>query len=219
MASRRLNQLPFSEENKKKIVAAINGGESAQLYIPANFAHDKDVVLAAVAQYGGALRYAGKLSNDAEVAIAAIKQSPWAIKYASSELFHNREFMLQVCVLNGFSLEYTSESLKSDEEVVMLAVQQDGLSLEFASEELRRNSRICEAALKNDGRALQFVAIPDEDMDIRTLVEVCHDYPLAIEFVPVSLRKQYKREFSPFEYYRDYQYIELPNPFFRFEEA
>eukprot|EP01051_Picozoa_sp_SAG22_P012986 SAG22_NODE_1405_length_4491_cov_3.141849_1_plen_1328_part_10 len=74
---------------------------------------DKEVVLAAVAKHGPALRHAAAgLKGDRNVVLAAVAQ-------------------------NGRALEYVAEELKGDREVVLAAVAQHTLALEHAAAELK----------------------------------------------------------------------------------
>lgn len=59
------------------------------------FKNDKDVVLAAVTNYGEALQYASEvLKNDKDVVLTAVMKSPGALQYAS-EKFQNDPILLQ----------------------------------------------------------------------------------------------------------------------------
>jgi hypothetical protein len=76
---------------------------------------DKDVVMAAVSNYGLALRFASdQLKADKEVVIIAVSQ-------------------------NGDSLYDASKELQNDREVVMIAVSQDGFFLYYASKEVQND--------------------------------------------------------------------------------
>ena len=51
---------------------------------------NRDEVLAAVQENGGALEYASdELKNDREIVLAAVQQKGWALQYASDE--HKKE--------------------------------------------------------------------------------------------------------------------------------
>ena len=58
---------------------------------------DREVVLAAVKEWGGALEYASEeVRGDREVVLAAVKRSGCALEYASEELKNDPEFMKEV---------------------------------------------------------------------------------------------------------------------------
>lgn len=67
----------------------------------------RELLLAAVCQYGGALWYASKaLRADREIVLVAVSQNGFALKYASDELRGDREIVLAAVSQNGRAIEY-----------------------------------------------------------------------------------------------------------------
>jgi len=121
--------------------------------------NDKDVVMAAVAQNGCALRYASNaLCADRDVVMAAVAQNRHAVRYASEELRNDKEIMLAAVTQYGPSLRYASKELCADREVVMAAIAQDSASLKYADEYFRNNKEVVLAAVKNYGPVLQYAS-------------------------------------------------------------
>ena len=77
---------------------------------------DREVVLAAVKQNGGALAFASDdlLFGDREVMLAAVTGNPCGIMFASKELCADREIVLTATMLDGFSLSFASDKLQDD---------------------------------------------------------------------------------------------------------
>ena len=119
---------------------------------------DRQVVLAAVKQFGNALEYASKeLRADREIVLAAVKRNGWALRFASKELRADRQFVLAAVKAGGDALQFASVELRADREVVLAAVAQRGDALRFASEELRTDGEITIAAV---GKLLDDSNIP-----------------------------------------------------------
>eukprot|EP01051_Picozoa_sp_SAG22_P020497 SAG22_NODE_4161_length_1362_cov_19.376880_3_plen_253_part_01 len=97
---------------------------------------DREVVLAAVAQDGGALVYAAEgLRGDREVVLAAVAQDGGALGHAAEGLRGDREVVLAAVAQYGQSaglvLEHAAAELQGDREVVLAAVAQDGGALVY----------------------------------------------------------------------------------------
>ena len=77
--------------------------------------NDREVVLAAVAQYGRALQYAAaELKNDCEVVLAAVAQDGCALMWAAAELKNDREVVLAAVAQDGDALHYAPAKLRTD---------------------------------------------------------------------------------------------------------
>ena len=96
-----------------------------------------------------------ELQNDKEVVLAAVKQFGYALQYASTNLQSDREVVLAAVTQTGYALQYASTNLKNDREVVLTAVTKEGFSLLFANINLRNDKEIVLVAVKQNRRALQ----------------------------------------------------------------
>ncbi len=90
-------------------------------------------------------------NNDKDVVLAAVKQWGWVIRFASNELKNDREVVMtaiqQWC---GYALQYASDELRNDKDVVMAAVQKDGMALKYVSNELKNDKEIILTAVASD---------------------------------------------------------------------
>ena len=120
---------------------------------------DKAVVLAAVAQFGGALLYASAaLQGDHDVVLAAVAQFGGALKYASAALQADHDVVLVAVAQSGEALQCASAALQADHDVVLVAVAQDGRALQFASAALQADRDVVLAAVAQNGNALQYAS-------------------------------------------------------------
>lgn len=99
---------------------------------------DKEVVLAAVKEFGYNFRHASDtLKNDRPFVLEVLEQegtpSCSGLKFASEDLKSDKQFILEAVKRNGFSLEWASDDLRNDKEVVLEAVRQYGFAYQHAS--------------------------------------------------------------------------------------
>ena len=85
---------------------------------------ERQVVLAAVKQFGNALEYASKeLRADREIVLAAVKRNGWALRFASKELRADRQFVLAAVKAGGDALQFASVELRADRYMVKFAMK------------------------------------------------------------------------------------------------
>lgn len=130
---------------------------------PAETKQDREVVLAAVAKEGMALKHAAPaLRADPDVVLAAIVGEEWPFElpfeFASAELKADYNFVLAAVARCGRNLKFLSAEFRADRKVVMAAIGQSGLALEFASAELKAEREVVLAAIAKGGRALVFAS-------------------------------------------------------------
>ena len=148
-------------DNREMVLAAVKQYGVALRDAGERLKADRQIVLAAVDKRGMALRYATKrLKVDLEVVLVAVKQNGHALQYATKPLKANREVVLAAVDQNGMALRYAAEPLRADREVVLAAVKLNGLALEHAAEPLKADREIVMAAVKQYGMALQYAAEP-----------------------------------------------------------
>ena len=143
--------------HRSEALAAVKQYGDALRYASLELQSDREVVLAAVQQYGGALRYASEaLRADREVVLATLQQYGCvALTYASEELWADREVVLTAVQQDGLALIYASVELQADREVVLAAVQQYGGALKFASEELQADREVVVTARRCGNMAMR----------------------------------------------------------------
>lgn len=131
------------------------------------------VVLAAVRQNGLALRYvAPHLAADTEIALLATAKCGRALDFVAPELREDRRFILEVVQQNGRTLEYAGRQFRSDREVVLSAVKQCGTALAGAAHSLRADYEVVTAAVTKDPAALAFAAYSlRKDPEVEALVQ------------------------------------------------
>ncbi len=90
-----------------------------------------------------ALRDADKsLKADRETMLAAVKQNGGALSYAAKVLQADRRLVLAAVKQNGSALEYAAKSLRADREIVLAAVKQDGEALQYAAPALQQDEEL-----------------------------------------------------------------------------
>ena len=111
---------------------------TALQYASAELKGDREIVIEAVKQNGGALWYASaELKGDREIVIEAVKQNGNSLQCASAELKGDREIVMEAVKQNGNALVYASAALKGDREIVMVAVARLSAALMYAAPALR----------------------------------------------------------------------------------
>lgn len=112
----------------------------------------KDIVLDIVSYRGVLLSLAPKFNGDFDVVIAAVKDYPGAIRYADKSLWDNYEIARtaamhsEACI---FLDEKPFEKYKDDDELVKLAIAANGANISGASERIRADYDMAVLALKN----------------------------------------------------------------------
>jgi uncharacterized protein YdeI (YjbR/CyaY-like superfamily) len=72
------------------------------------------------------------LLHDKQVVLAAVAQDGLALQFAAEALRADKEFMLAAVAQNGRALYFAAEALRADKQVVLAAVTQNGLALQYA---------------------------------------------------------------------------------------
>ena len=165
------NEKDFWNDRTKVLEAVKNDGRS--LIHATKYRNDKEVVLAAVSNYGEALQWASRTwKNDPEVVETAIANTGRAFQHASGRLRNIREYALAAVRTYGPALEFTSYKNQTDEELVLEAVKDDGKALHYAPE-LKDNETIVEAAVKQDGLALEFASprLQDDETTVKAAIK------------------------------------------------
>ena len=85
-------------------------------------------------------RGAAELQGDREVVLAAVARDGYALRYAAGELQGDREVVLVAAAQNGAALQYAAAELQGDREVVPAAVAQTSAALQYAAAELRSDA-------------------------------------------------------------------------------
>jgi len=130
---------------------------------PEHIQADREIVLAAIRQNVGALRYASaELRADPEVVLSAVRPNRLALRqvveHAAPELWADRDFALAAVERNGGALQYVAAELQGDSEVVLVAVQQNTAELRHAAPELLANKDFLLSVVQRDGCALRYAA-------------------------------------------------------------
>ena len=103
---------------------------------------DREIVLAAVQQYGDALDMQQQVKRRSRDCLAAVQQMG-ALGFAAAEL---KGTVLAAVQQYGYALGFAAAELKGDREIV-LALQQHGYALGFAAAELKGDREIVLAAV------------------------------------------------------------------------
>ena len=117
---------------------------------------DADVMMAAVALYGGALRYASPaMKARRDIVMAAVAQDGLALEHASEAMQDKRDIVTAAVTENGGALEYASEARREERDIVTAAVEENGSALEYASIDMKNDPGVVTAAVEENGLALR----------------------------------------------------------------
>lgn len=141
------------------VLAAVQEFGSALEHASINLKQDKEIVLAAVSTGGDALEYASAgLAADRDIVLAAASNFGAALEFASAELRRDREVALAACSNDGEVLRLLDRELQADREVVLVAVRQNGLALRHAAGDMRADREVVVAAVLQSPEALDFTS-------------------------------------------------------------
>ena len=102
----------------------------------------KEVVMAAVNNFGGALAFSSaQMKNDKEVVLAAVLQCGRALEFAAAEMQDNEEVAKTACRQWGEAIQFASKRLRGKKELVIIAMENDeyNRALKFASDALKKD--------------------------------------------------------------------------------
>merc|ERR1712238_356436 len=136
---------------------------------------DKEVVLAAVAQRGLAVRHAHPdLQDDWEVLLTAVAQDVRVLRV--TEWSSNRAFVFTAVRFNGLALETASPQFRAERDVVLAAVAQNGNALQFAAPWLRADAELITFATKRSlGDTFEMLPAPVPRVKFDRSTEREHD--------------------------------------------
>ena len=116
--------------------------------------NDKEVVLAAVSNWGSALQFASYFWNDKDVLLAAVQTDGEALEWADDELKNDKEVVLAAVQESGKALQWASKEMKHEKEVVLTAVQEWAFAMKYASDALQNDREILSWASLTKGQSL-----------------------------------------------------------------
>jgi predicted nucleic acid-binding Zn-ribbon protein len=118
--------------------------------------HDKQVVVAAVAKDGRALKYAPKqFKQDAEVVLAAVNRAGWLLQYAHHDMQANFDVVFAAATQDGTAIRHASYALQRNKQIVLAALKTFSYALTaFNADELWNDKEFVLAAVNSDGRML-----------------------------------------------------------------
>ena len=94
--------------------------------------------------------------NNKEIMLAAVKNNGGALKYASAALKADKDIVLAAVQNHGQALGNASAALKADKDIILAAVQDDGWALCYASAALQNDKDIVLAAVQHDSAVQKF---------------------------------------------------------------
>lgn len=145
------------KSDKEIVSAAVSNYGLALEFASQELQDDKEIVLAACSRDGFALKYASQdLQNDKEVVLAGLSSHSGTIQFASQQLQDDKEVVLAACSQNGLALQVASQRMREDKEVVLAACSQDGWALRYASETLRANKEVVMTAIRVESTSIKF---------------------------------------------------------------
>jgi hypothetical protein len=101
---------------------------------------DRDLILGAVAGYGGTIRFASeRLRDDADVALQAVRWSGALLTYVSERLRGDRTIVEAAVGNNGFALQFASTELCADTDLALVALTTTPAAWRFVHPRVRRH--------------------------------------------------------------------------------
>jgi hypothetical protein len=173
--------------DREVLLAAARRGGARFLQRLSPEAHDRDVVLAAVAEDGAALEHAGPFRADDVVVLTAVLQSGTALRYADPELQRRYELALAAVRSDGLALRHVPPPLNGSADLMLAAVQSNGLALQYVSDALRDNRDVVLAAVRGDGLALKHASASLRD-NLEVVLAAVRGDGLALKYASAGLR-------------------------------
>jgi len=157
------------DDEREVVLAAVALDGHALRNASEDLKNDREVVLAAVAQDANALMWASEaLHNDREVVLTAVTQNGRVFLWASEELKNDREVVLAAVAEYGSALKFASDTLMEDRDFILLIVHNKPFALEHVSYELKNDREVVLAAVAQNGDALEYaVGALEDDSQIR----------------------------------------------------
>jgi len=155
----------------------------------AELIQDRNFVLAAVLENGGALFHASQeIKDDREVVLTAVRDNGLALAFASSALRGDREVVLTALEQNGAALEYASDELRASREIALVAVQECGEAFRFVVKALQFDREIALAAVRSSASVMSLLPMfMKEQRDfVLACVQANGD---ALDFVTPEMRR------------------------------
>lgn len=182
-----LNRLYNTEEGAIELVS--RDGMQLEKVHPI-FKNNKRVVLAAVEQIPGALKFAhSRLQNDNEVVFTALRHpdGDHAIEFASKVFRENRERLLQAIRANEMAIGFGSDELVEDLEFLKAAIRANPAVFQLLDISLRNDPEMVLLALRYGGEDI-LMMVGEEQQDLaREYLQISRD-GLALQFASAQLQ-------------------------------
>jgi hypothetical protein len=192
---------PELQDNYETVLAAVQQTGRAYQFASQSLKGSREIVMAAVSSFGEALRHAPEeakrdyeivrlaIENDGKaiwwsgfyghkpLGLLAVRQNGWAITKLTSDLFTDREIILEAVSENGgvlrFLLTLKAEfgcEFDNDEEIVTAAVKNCATVYQFASRRLRDHKDLAMIAVERDaGMFLMVSERLSDDLELQLL--------------------------------------------------
>jgi hypothetical protein len=120
---------------------------------------DRDIVMQAVARWGGALESAAtKLQADREVVEAAVRWNGNALRWASQSIIGDKSFV-RWAINSGFNMfQMLPERLRKDESIGKAAVRRSISYLHSLHPSMKSNREVMSAAINKQRKAINFAS-------------------------------------------------------------
>lgn len=133
--------------DREIVLEAVKNYGGALEWAAVEFRSDREIVLEAVRRDGLALDFAPKFQEDQEIVLEAVKQNGTALGLSViTSNYADKEIVLEAVKQNGIALQHARTEWRADKDVVLAAVRQNSRALQHASDELRADQKILLAA-------------------------------------------------------------------------
>jgi hypothetical protein len=111
--------------------------------------NDRNIVIIAITNCGGALKFASKnLQDDEYIVLTAVKYYGGALAYASTRLQNDIKIVTTAVQRDGQALRFASKDFQNNKEIVKIAIQSCNWIINTCSEELKNDKEIKEIIKK-----------------------------------------------------------------------
>jgi len=144
------------QDDKCRVLEAVKQDGLALEWADEDLQEDEEILKAAVAENGAALRFSRR-TDSKDLVEAAIEKNGLALRHAHGLFTGDRDLVLKAVENAGLALRWANPGIKDDEEVVLAAVKREPSALLHASSRLRKNRNFLLKAVRTDKKVLHYV--------------------------------------------------------------
>lgn len=129
----------------------------------------KDWLLFLLNKSGWELSKFSEFKNDKDVVLAAVQNYGLSLRYASDSMKSNKDIVLKAVRQNGRALFFSSNEMKNDKEIVLEAIKNDGYAYLAIPEKLKKDKNIIQQFIHSKNAAF---AVKDMKEDEKAIIGI-----------------------------------------------